>query len=344
MAVTHTFVDFIPSILLGAPDEGSVLSVLPGHRLLLRGRAYEAIRLTAIGGLGSVLICLALLPSGLVLLPYLYPLVRSHLALLLGFVLLILVAGERTWERRLSSLLILALSGILGLLVLRGDLLPASRALFPTLTGLFGISTLLTSLRGRAAIPPQVSDVEEVAYGRGVLLGSFAGLLTGLLPSLSSSQSAVLLQRAFRGEGEKEFLIALGGVNTADAIYALLALYLIGNPRSGASIAVGTLLERLTFLDLLFTVSVFLVAAPLALLITLTLARWAVAGVPTLEYRSLTLTLLLFLSLLTLLLTGPVGLLILITGGAIGTMTPFLGVKRSHCMAVLILPTLLYFW
>ena len=34
LAITHTFLDALPSIYLGAPDEAQALNVLPGHRLL----------------------------------------------------------------------------------------------------------------------------------------------------------------------------------------------------------------------------------------------------------------------------------------------------------------------
>ena len=34
MGITHTFVDSIPSVFLGAPDEDKVMAVLPGHKLL----------------------------------------------------------------------------------------------------------------------------------------------------------------------------------------------------------------------------------------------------------------------------------------------------------------------
>ena len=44
MALTHTFLDMIPSIFLGAPNEDTALAVLPGHRMLLDGIGYEAIR------------------------------------------------------------------------------------------------------------------------------------------------------------------------------------------------------------------------------------------------------------------------------------------------------------
>ena len=38
MSITHTFLDFIPSIFLGCPNEDTSLSSLPGHELLKQGK------------------------------------------------------------------------------------------------------------------------------------------------------------------------------------------------------------------------------------------------------------------------------------------------------------------
>ena len=51
MSITHTFLDTIPSVFLGAPDESTILSVLPGHKYLLEGKGFEAIVLTLIGSI-----------------------------------------------------------------------------------------------------------------------------------------------------------------------------------------------------------------------------------------------------------------------------------------------------
>ena len=55
MAITHTFLNVLPAVYLGAPDsEGKILSVLPGHRMLLQGKGYEAVTLTVdTGGLSK---------------------------------------------------------------------------------------------------------------------------------------------------------------------------------------------------------------------------------------------------------------------------------------------------
>ncbi len=59
-AVAHTFVSFVPSVFLGAPSEDTALSILPGHRMLLSGRGYEAVLLAARGCLWGFIASLAL--------------------------------------------------------------------------------------------------------------------------------------------------------------------------------------------------------------------------------------------------------------------------------------------
>ena len=46
LSITHSFLDSIPSIYLGAPDAGQELNVLPGHRLLHQGMGHSAILYT----------------------------------------------------------------------------------------------------------------------------------------------------------------------------------------------------------------------------------------------------------------------------------------------------------
>ena len=65
IAISEVFVNFISSIFLGAPEDDTSLSVLPGHRLLLQGRGYEAVKLTVIGGIGSLLLSLILIAFSL---------------------------------------------------------------------------------------------------------------------------------------------------------------------------------------------------------------------------------------------------------------------------------------
>ena len=62
LAITHSFLDSLPSIYLGAPDAGQELNVLPGHRLLHKGEGHNAIVYTLIGSLGCLVLGLILFP------------------------------------------------------------------------------------------------------------------------------------------------------------------------------------------------------------------------------------------------------------------------------------------
>ncbi len=59
-SVVHSFMDFIPSVFLGAPDEDTALSVLPGHRLLLSGKGLEAVSCAAKGSLAGASVAIIL--------------------------------------------------------------------------------------------------------------------------------------------------------------------------------------------------------------------------------------------------------------------------------------------
>lgn len=59
-STVHSFVDFVPSVFIGAPDTDDVLSVLPGHRLLMEGRGMAAVRAAAVGSAVGACAALAL--------------------------------------------------------------------------------------------------------------------------------------------------------------------------------------------------------------------------------------------------------------------------------------------
>lgn len=62
-AICHSFLDFIPSLIMGVPDETECLSVLPSHRLLLEGKGLDALQAAAQGSLvGAMTGLIVMLP------------------------------------------------------------------------------------------------------------------------------------------------------------------------------------------------------------------------------------------------------------------------------------------
>src|SRR2546425_1472063 len=100
--VGHSFLDFIPSVYLGAPEEKTALSVLPGHRLLLAGEGHVAVRLAARGAIaGAVASVLLLIPLRLFLGPPLdaYERGKGAIPFILIGIAALLVLSEK--ERRI---------------------------------------------------------------------------------------------------------------------------------------------------------------------------------------------------------------------------------------------------
>jgi TctA family transporter len=62
-AICHSFLDYIPSLIMGVPDETECMSVLPSHRLLLEGKGMNALQAAAQGSLvGAMTGTIVLLP------------------------------------------------------------------------------------------------------------------------------------------------------------------------------------------------------------------------------------------------------------------------------------------
>ena len=112
VAVTHTFVNCIPSTFLGAPDESTSLSVLPAHRMTLEGRGYEAVELSAMGSLGGLLVSFSLLvPVFIIIGPPMggyEKVINTSIVLILISVVAILVLDEGSRQVRTG----IALNGI----------------------------------------------------------------------------------------------------------------------------------------------------------------------------------------------------------------------------------------
>jgi len=347
VSCTEMFIDYIPSIFIGAPDIDTALSVLPGHRLLFEGRGYEAIKLTVIGGLGALFIGLLMIAFISNIFSFLYEVSRPYMQYIILAVVIFMIVSEKKPKKMLSSVLIILISGLLGLITLNSSLVPQQEVLFPVLTGLFGLSGLIISFSESSRIPEQTGDsklkIPKKEIIKSIVLASFAGILVGFLPAVGISEAATMVQY-LGGSGEsRSFLITVSGINVANDAFSLISLYLVSNPRSGASVAIQTILTELTFFDVLFLVGIILFTAGIAAVLTLHLGKKIPNFLVKLNYRYLTLSVMIFIIALVIFITGVFGLLILFTSTAIGMLCAHLEVRRSHCMGILLIPTILFF-
>jgi putative membrane protein len=340
LAVSNTFFDFIPAILFGAPEEDSVLSVLPGHRLLLKGRGYEALFLTVMGGLGVMLLTILSLPALFYFLPLIYETIKPVMHILLSLVVVWMIFTERG-KRKTPALLAFLFAGILGFLTLNS--LPSEQSLFPALTGLFALSTLVTSIITKIKLPPQKKPKEiRENWVKGSVIGWIAGMLAGLLPGIGSSQAGIIAAQILRAK-LKDFLIALGGINTSNIFFTFIVFYVIGKTRSGAVWALSQVIDTISFFDIAIIITVGFVTCLISGVLTIKTGGIIVEKMKKINYIRMMFSTLSLLFLLVFIFTGITGILISLTGMFIGLFAISFGVRRTHLMGFLLLPTIIYF-
>lgn len=365
-SVAHTFLNFLPAAYIGAPEEDTALALLPAHQLLLEGRAYEATALSAIGSFGAVICSILLfIPFYLLFAAFhLYELLQGSIFYILLAISVLLILTESFSERMepykaiLLSAALFLLAGIFGLVILnlpyRAPLPLQSSLLFPALTGLFGLATILFALLHTPELPEQrIAEpaIDRTSTLKSVSSGSIFGMLVSFLPGITSAHATVLAMLTRRNHDPEQIIVTLSSVNTADVLFCLETLFLIARARSGTTIALSRLLDiplwdrfSLPPSSLLYLLIVIFITAPFSYLMTRCLGKQFALHFLKLPYRALLLVIALFLMLLVFLFTGALGLLTLLVGTSIGLIPIVAGIRRSTAMGVLLLPVLVMLW
>ncbi|MFC4544663.1 tripartite tricarboxylate transporter permease [Halosolutus amylolyticus] len=342
--VVHTFLNAVPAMALGVPDAEMAVTALPGHRLVLAGRGHEAIRLSALGSLLAVLAAIPLAIPVTWAMTATYPTIRSSLPLLLAMVVVALVASERTWRTRAGGLLSFALAAGLGLLTL--DLSPdapldAGGTLAPLFAGLFGAPVLIDAIRG-GGVPPQ--DGETIAISSRLVAvtavaGAFAGAIVGYVPGISAAIAAVAALVVVPADaGDRGYIVATSGVDTANTIFALFALVAIGQPRTGVMVAFESANAPL---DLPILLAAVAIAGLSGFVLVCVVGDVYLDLVGKTSYWKISASVLVLLVVLSFLFTGPIGVVVFVVAATIGMVPVRLRARRVHLMGVLIGPLML---
>jgi len=349
MAITHTFVDFIPSIFLGAPDEDSFLSILPGHQLLLKGRGYYAIIFTLYGSLTALPIILLFTPIFIYILPITYPYIQKIMWIILVLISIYLITSD---EKKLWALIIFLLAGFLGIASLN---LNIKEPLLPLLTGLFGASNLFISIKQKTKIPKQkTSPLKNIRLSRkSIAKTSLASILaapfTAFLPGLGASQAAIIGRQFLNIKDQREFLFLLGAINTIVMGLSFIALYSIQRTRTGAAAAVSKLISELNLNNLFLILLTIIISGTLAFIITIQISKFFSKNIHKIKYSQLSALILTIILVIVIIFSDPtfqgkiLALLIFTTSTSLGIFAISTEIKRMHLMGCLLVPTILFY-
>lgn len=341
MSITHVFLDFIPSVFLGAPEEGTFLSVLPGHELMLQGQGFKAVSITLMGSLMGVLISVFSSPILIFLSPHIYPFLIKIIPFLLIFISIYLVFRS---ENIIPGLLVFLLSGFLGIVTFS---LPVREPLMPLLTGLFGASGIILSIQNTNKIPyqklsPILASIPKLSIIKSSLSSLIFTPLLSLIPGISSGHVATLSSELIP-QKRKEFLFLNGCVSAMLMSSSFLVLFSINKARTGSAAALKSLIPSLSSSHLLIIFISIIFSAFIAFFLGILIARYSSQFLSKIPYRLLSIFVLIFLILVSFLLSGFLGIVIVLSGSFLGLFALKSDIRRINLMGCLLLPTIIYY-
>jgi len=337
MAITHTFIDFIPSIFLGCPDTDTQLSVLPGHELLKEGKGYEAVMLTAIGGIFAIFIFILIAFPSAFLFSRIYESIHSVMFWILLATSCLLIFTEK---KKIIALFVFLISGILGLCVLNSEI---KEPLLPLLTGLFGSSMLIMSIKNKIQIPPQEITSPRCKMLKPLIGTIIASPLCGFLPGLGSGQAAVLGNSISRTD-RKGFLVLIGATNILVMGLSFVSLYAISKTRTGAAAAIQNIIGILSWKILIVILLVVLMSGIISFFLAKILSKFLSKKINKINYSVLSIVTIIFLVIIVFIFSGVLGFLVLLASTLTGIFCNSLNVKKTHMMGCLLIPTILFYF
>lgn len=343
MSIVHAISDFVPSILLGAPDSENFLSVLPGHRMLLQGKGIIAVKLTIAGGLFGGIAAIAVGPLFILFVEKSAGFISMAVPFALVGILFAMVLEEKG-RKKAWALAVIALSGLLGLLALKSNI-AVQEPLFCLATGFFGASTLIESVMKKTGMPLQKKAgffIQKARIAKNSLLALVAAAIVSLLPSIGSNQAAFIVRKMSGRIKASDYLVMLGGISTAGMIFSFFVLFAWGKTRTGSAVAISKL-GSFGLNELLLAAAACAFALGFGAIASDLIATKAFKAMQALNYRKMNLAVLALLAGLVFAFSNAIGLAFFATAAAIGIVSLNAGIKRTNSMAFLMMPTIAYY-
>jgi putative membrane protein len=340
MGVVHSFVSFIPAILFGIPSEETCMSILPAHKMVLEGKAYEAIHLSAISSLFGMFFSFFIL---LILYNYLeiaYEFSKDYIGYFLIFVLFLLVYLEKDFNKKFWAIIVILFSTSLGFLSLNS--LFINNPLLLLFSGLFGISGLFMSLlSSNSKIPKQFFDIKfsyNFKFYKSIFNGGISASICSISPGLGNAQAASISSLFSKNSDGKDFIVITSAINTINFILSFMTFYIIDRARNGSVIVISYLIDSINLEELFLYFSIIFFISIISFFIVMKIGKIAIKKMLVINFKILNFLVILLIFALAFLFDGFIGIIVLITASALGIFCLNINVRRVHMMAILLVP------
>jgi len=365
MIVGYSMLNTIPSVLLAAPDESALFTVLPGQKYLMRGRGYEGVMLTTAGGIaGLILLVFVLGVIGPKILPLGRVVFSPHTHWIIWCVISFMLMSEWPREGRLGpagwtkfreawtplsmGLLTFLLSGLLGFILFYRSPLPpeiAFQNLMPAFVGLFTMPWLLMNIVSNVTPPPQTHVTSSETFSCSeILKGTFAGGLGGgfaaFFPAITGGVGALLAGAATAWRGDRVFLVSQGTSKLVYYVGGLLLLFVPGLhiTRGAGAWMIKSLYLPQTWHDYYMVLASIAIAGAVSVLLVSPLAKASIAIIARFGYHQISIICLILIVGLVTGFTGITGAFVMLVAMGIGLLPVLYGTRRMNCLGIILLP------
>ena len=310
--------------------------------MLQDGQGHEAFVITIYGSLTALIIILLFTPLYIAFLPPVFNLAKSAIPFILIFISLYLIFREENFT---LSLIVFILAGFLGFITFN---LPVKEPLMPLLSGLFGLSALIISLKTKSKIPKQeIKPLKKIKLRKKEFFKSIAAViisspLCAFLPGIGSGHS-VTIGSEIIPQNRKGFLFLVGATNTIIMGLSFVTIYAISKARSGSAAAIQDILKSITKADLAIILATIVISGIMAALIGVKLSKICAKYLSKINYAILTLITIGIILLVNIIFTNILGLFILIISTSLGIFAISSESRRINLMGALIIPAIIYY-
>ncbi len=347
----HVSLEFFASIFMGVPEGETAVGALPGVRMMMEGRGREAAVVVAFSVVAATIIAIAATPLATAAMPALMHFVEPNTLWVLAVAVLLLVGSERgkttgsgALRERLAAIakafVVFALAATLGHLAFSMQI---KDALFPMFVGFFTIPGIMLSGHGKMKEVRQEEGKVMVDAGllAPILLGVLLGGLADLVPGISTpAQIAVFASLILPIDEAKKFLALVSSIAASHAAFAITAAATIGKARVGA-VAIANQIEPITSANVLGLLFAFALAVGFGAFVLIAAAKYASERMKDLDFGLAGKILAAYLVLAVYFVSGWIGIIVLLTAAAIGSLPVLWGVRRTHVMGGIIGPSMM---
>lgn len=364
LLVGWSMTNTIPSVLLAAPDESALLTVMPGQKYAMMGRGFEAVMLTSFGGLAGIfLLVLVVGPLAPVIMPTLHAVFRRQSHWILWAVIVFMLMSEwpklgnrgqggwqkfvRAWAPLGAGLLTFVLSGLLGFILHYRSPIRVEAAfqnMMPAFVGLFAMPWLILNIISRVELPPQDTTSFKGVPGRqglgGVCAGFLGGAFASYFPGISGGIGGMLAGHASSQRDSRMFLVSQGTSKLVYYVGAFLLFFVPGesHARGTATWLIRGIYVPLGWHDYYMALASIAIAGALAFSLMAPLTRLVLWTAARAGSRRLSAFSLLLMCAIVFAGAGWRGLVVLPVATGIGLVPVLFHSRRLNCLGIVLLP------